>query len=188
MVHIGMVIPQLHHFMSRLRDLMWKAGGRRFINLTEPTKKDLNLMLFFMDEARAGIDMNLLVFRKPTKVYRSDACPAGIGGYSSDGYAWRWYIPDHLKFRASNNLLEHMGAIVTPWIDMIRKRLQRGDCYLSMTDSSTSEGWLKLSNFSKLGEDPIQAKVRTEVCRSDAKRKLKFGVKDYSQWFPGEHN
>ena len=59
---------------------------------------------------------------------------------------------------------------------------------MSMTGSSTSEGWLKFSNFSELGEDPIQAEVRIEVCRSDAKRKLEFEVKDYSQWFPGAHN
>ena len=58
--------------------------------------------------------MNLLVFRKPTKVYRSDSCPAGMGGYSSNGFAWRWYVPEHLKFRASNNLLEHLASIVTP--------------------------------------------------------------------------
>ena len=64
--------------------------------------------------------MNLLVFRKPVKVYRSDSCPAGMGGYSSDGFAWRWYryIPEHLKFRASNNLLEHLCSIVTSWLDM----------------------------------------------------------------------
>ena len=188
MVHVGIILPQLHHFMSRLRDLLWKSSNRRSINLTESTRKDLELMLFFLNKAKDGIDMNLLVFRKPTKVYRSDSCPAGMGGYSSDGFAWRWYLPDHLKFRASNNLLEHLAAIITPWIDMITARLKKGDCFLSMTDSSTSEGWLKISNFSELGEDPIQAEVRIEVCRSDAKRKLEFEVKDYSQWFPGDHN
>ena len=154
--------------------------------MTVLVRKDLELMLFFLEKAKDGVDMNLLVFRKPNKVYRSDSCPAGMGGYSSDGCTWRWYLPDHLKFRASNNLLEHMASIVTPWIDMLMGRLERGDCFLSMTDSSTSEGWSKLSNFSELGEEPIQAEVRIEVCREDAKRKLEFGVKDYSQWFPRE--
>ena len=81
-----------------------------------------------------------------------------------------------------------MGSIATPWIDMIARRLLKGDCYLSMTDNSTSRGWSRLSNFSELGEDPIQAEVRIEVCRDDAKRKIDFQVKDYSQWFPGRHN
>ena len=86
--------------MSRLRDLLRRACNRRTIKLTEPTRKDLELMLFFLEKSKVGIDMIFLVFRKPTKVYRSDACPAGIGGYSSDGFAWRWYLPELLKIRA----------------------------------------------------------------------------------------
>ena len=117
-------MTQIHHFMSRLRDLLRRVCNRRSIKLSGPTRKDLELMLFFLETARDGIDMNLLVFRKPVKVYRSDACPAGMGGYSSDGYAWRWCIPEDLKFRASNNLLEHLGSKVTPWIDRLLGRLK----------------------------------------------------------------
>ena len=54
-----------------------------------------------------------------------------------------------------------------------------------MTDSTTSEGWSKKTKFSELGEEPIQAEVRNEVCRYDARRKFDSKVKDYSQWFPG---
>ena len=57
-----------------------------------------------------------------------------------------------------------------------------------MTDSSTSEGWAKKSNFTELIEDPIQAEVRIEVCRKDAQRNLEYKLKDYSQWFPGDQN
>ena len=92
-------------------------------------------MLFFLEKAKAGIDMYLLDFRKPVKVYRSDSCPAGMGGYSSDGFAWRWYISEDLKFRVSDNLLGHLGSVVTPWLDMRLGRLQKRDCFLSMTDS-----------------------------------------------------
>ena len=143
MVHVGFVISRIYYFMSRLRDLMWRSRNRRTLKLTNPTKKDLELMLFFLGKAKEGIDINLLVFRKPSKVYRSDSCPAGLGGYSSDGFAWRWYTPKQLKFRASNNFLEHLASIVSPWIDMLLGRLQKGDCFLSMTDSTTSEGWSK---------------------------------------------
>ena len=38
------------------------------------------------------------------------------------------------------------------------------------------------------GEDAIQAKARTDVCREDAKRKFEAGIKPYSQWFPGDQN
>ena len=86
--------------MSRLRELLRKSANRRRVNLNTNVIKDLKLMLSFLKEAHIGVDMNLLVYRKPTKVYRSDSCPSGLGGYSSDGFAWRFYIPLWLKFRA----------------------------------------------------------------------------------------
>ena len=73
-------------------------------------------------------------------------------------------------------------------VDMLTGRLKKGDCFDSMADSSTSEGWLKISNVSELEENPIQAKMRIEVCRSDTKTKLESGVNDHSQWFLGVHN
>ena len=57
-----------------------------------------------------------------------------------------------------------------------------------MTDSSTSEGWARKTNFKEDGEDPIQATVRIEVARGHAKRLMDAQVKDYSQWFPGKEN
>jgi len=71
--------------------------------------------------------MNLLVFRKPTHVYRSDSCPHGLGGYSHMGFAWRFYLPEELRFRASNNLLEHLASIITVWIDIIAGRIGAED-------------------------------------------------------------
>ena len=124
----------------------------------------------------------------PVILYRSDACPAGMGGYSNKGWAWRWYIPKWLQFRASINLLEHLASIITPWVDMIMERLLRGMCFLSLTDSSTSEGWAYKTNFSKLVEEPVEAEVRIEVARGHAMRCMELGVKPYSQWFPGKDN
>ena len=57
-----------------------------------------------------------------------------------------------------------------------------------MTDSSTSEGWLRKSNFKEDGENPIQATIRLEVPRSDAKRIMENKIKNYSEWFPGWMN
>ena len=188
LIHLGNVLPSIHHFLSRLRELMRRAKNRRTISLNAIVIEDLKLMIFFLDEAKRGIDMNLLVYRKPTKVYRSDSCPAGLGGYSSNGYARRFYIPPELQFRASNNLLEHIGSIITPWVDVIEKRLGPGDCSLSMTDSSTSEGWARKTNFKEDGEEPIQATIRLEVARSEQRRNMEKKIRNYSQWFPGRHN
>ena len=188
LVHLGMVLPFIHHFLSRLRQLQRRAENRRSIKVNETCMEDFRLMLFFLEKAKQGVDLNQIAYRKPTKVYRSDSCPAGLGGYSHEGWAWRFYIPSELKFRASNNLLEHIASIITPWIDIIAGRLGQGDCSLSMTDSSTSEGWAKKTNFKEDGEDPIQATVRIEVARGHAKRLMDAQVKDYSQWFPGKEN
>ena len=113
--------------------------------------KDLELMKEILEKAKNGIDMNLLAFRAPDRTYYSDSCPAGLGGYSDQGHAWRFLVPPHLQFRATNNLLEYLAAIITPWIDLLAGRLDRGDCALSMTDSTTAEGWMRKSNFEEVG-------------------------------------
>ena len=128
---------------------------------------DLTLMLFFLRRAKQGINMNQITFQRPTHVYRSDSCPAGLGGYSHERPAWRYYLPTELQFRASNNLLEHIAAIITPWVDILAGRLSTGDCALSMTDSTTSEGWLRKTNFLE-DDDLVQAGVRIQVAREHA--------------------
>jgi hypothetical protein len=60
--------------------------------------KDLDLMKEILVKANKGIDMNLLTFRAPDHKYYSDLCPAGLGGYSNQGHAWRFQVPIHLQF------------------------------------------------------------------------------------------
>ena len=141
--------------------------------------------------------MNTMAYRLPDRVYRNDSCPRGLGGYSDEGYAWRWEIPEELRFRASNNLLEHLANIITPWIDILAGRLTSGMCKLSMSDSTTSVGWMKKSNFNtdplpdkdgNLVVDPVENEVRTEACRLHALLCLENNIKDFSQWFRGKEN
>jgi hypothetical protein len=127
--HVGYVIPWVYHFLSRLRTLLSDSDRGRFrsIKINEKCAKDLELMQTVLDKAHKGIDMNLLAFRSPGRVYYSDSCPAGMGGYSDQGRAWRFRVPDEHLFKASNNLLEFLAAVVTPWIDIIiKKRLVAG--------------------------------------------------------------
>ena len=132
--------------------------------MTEICAEDLKLMLYSLDKANSGVDMNMIVYCKPTHTYRSDSYPMGLGqGYSHTGWAWRYYLLPHLQFRASNNLLEYITSIITPWIDILAGRLQPSDCLLSMTDSSTSEGWSCKTNFKEDRKEPIQATVRLEL-------------------------
>jgi hypothetical protein len=108
-------------------------------------------------------------------------CLAGLGGYSNEGFAWRYYLPQYLKFRASNNLLKHIAGIITPWVDIIASRLTRSDCTLSMTDSTTLEEWLKKTNFIEDGKSLIQATIRLKVARLHASHYLSQEIREYSQ-------
>ncbi len=135
-----------------------------------------------------GVDLNAIAYRHPAHAYRSGSCPTGLGGYSNKGFAWRFYLEPKYQSRASNNLLEHIAAIITPWVDIIARQLTHGDCALSMTDSTTSEGWLKKTNFIKDGEEPIQATICLKVARLHASQYLSHGIREYSQWFCGADN
>ena len=115
--------------------------------------------------ANAGINMNLITYRAPTHVYRSDACPAGLRGYSSDGRAWRYNIPTHLQFRATLNFLEWLGCQIGPLIDIEESKLPPLSCVLSMTDSTTAAGWLRKSNFREESEGEIQLRLKRETAR-----------------------
>jgi hypothetical protein len=97
-------------------------------------------MINIIAMVHSGISMNAIVYRKPTHIYRSDLCPEGLGGYSNSGFFWQYYIPADLQFQATNNLLEHLAAVITPWINIIKNHLKPGDSALSMTDSTTSKG------------------------------------------------
>ena len=126
-------------------------------------------MMKFLDKAHDGIDMNLLSFQRPTHIYRSDSCPIGLEGYSDEGFAWRFELqPGLLHFRASNNLLEFMASIISPWINILAGRLNRGDCALSMTDSTTSAGWIRKTNFKEDTVDPMKASTRIMIARHHA--------------------
>ena len=86
--HLGMDIPYVYHFLSRLREWHHKSKNKRHpTNMPIECRLDLILMLRFLAKAHDGIDMNIISYRRPTHVYRSDSCPFGLGGYSGDGFA-----------------------------------------------------------------------------------------------------
>ena len=187
--HLGMVLPFVYHFLSRLREWHHKSKNKRYPTIMpSECQLDLGLMITFLDKAHAGIDMNLLSFRRPTHIYRSDSCPFGLGGYSDTGFAWRFELPPRSRFRASNNLLEFMASIISPWIDILAGRLSKGDCALSMTDSTTSAGWIRKTNFKEDTVDPIEASTRIKIARHHAALFIENDIKEYSQWFEGKKN
>jgi hypothetical protein len=176
--HLALVVPGVHHFLSRLQELQQRATHRRSIQISDICWDDLTLMLCFLYIAKNGIDMNLIMFRQLTHIYQSDSCSFGLGGYSEKGFAWRFKISEDLLFWASNNLLEYITSMISPWVDMLAGRLKRGGCALSMTDSSTSVGWLCKTNFWEFiveNVDPVQSRVRIDIAHHHVTLLLKAG-------------
>jgi hypothetical protein len=87
-VHLGQIVPPVHHFLSRLCYLKQRAKNKRMIMVNKECNKDLKFLLTVLQKCQHRIDLNAIVYRCPTNVYRSDSCPAGLGGYSYEGFAW----------------------------------------------------------------------------------------------------
>jgi hypothetical protein len=96
--HLGMAIHTVYHFMSRLRNLQEQAKSRRSITINKECPNNLRFMIGVIKRAHKGINLNIIVYQRPTHVYHSDSCPAGLGSYSDSSFAWRWYLPAHLLF------------------------------------------------------------------------------------------
>jgi hypothetical protein len=112
--HLRMAIPFVHHILSRLHHLQVQAKSRQSIPITKEFQRDLELMINIIKIAHNGISMNIIVYRRLTHIYHSDSCPAGLGDISDSSFAWRYYLKPEHQFRATNNLLEHIVAIITP--------------------------------------------------------------------------
>jgi hypothetical protein len=64
---------------------------------------------------------------------------------------------------------------------------KKGDCLLSMMDSTTSEGWRHKINF-KEDEECVQASLKIEFASCYASRFMHYKTWEYSQWFPGSND
>jgi hypothetical protein len=181
--HAGFTIPMARHFLSRLRTAQYVASRKRHVRLTSDQRLDLELWVHFLDKAASGISLNLLSFRMPTHITRSDASIHGIGGFSATTcIGWRWELPVDLRRRATLNSLEFLAAYVSIWMEIQVATAPHDSCFLDQTDSTSTTGWLRKSNFSD--DDPFQL----ILARSVAKLVMDHESCLYSQWFPGVEN
>ena len=132
--------------------------------------------------------MNLLTYRQPTHIYRSDSCDHGLGDFLGSGRAWRWPIPNHLRSRADINLLEFLGSIICVWIDIVDKAIPTESCILSMGNNTSAMVWTRKSNFKSNGENDTGTVAKpTSACHlSQIYQEASSCI--YTQWFPGEDN
>ena len=184
--HVCFVIPDARHFMSRLRSLQkTSSSANKFAKLDAATRQDLRLWLDFLSAARDGISLNRIVFRKPTLQSYSDASEFGIGGYSpSTGVAWRYEFSEAQQLAFTLNCKEYIGLVVDSVIQSKHDPSPNPfPCYLHWSDSMSTVGWMRKSNFN-FGEMPVHA----EIARFHARHMMKLNACHYSQHLPGCDN
>jgi len=186
--HTASIIPISRHFLSRLYFSLSKMKDFKKYNLPKMVIKDLQLWQKILYKANIGISLNLLTYRAPNKLYWSDACEYGIGGFSSEGKAWRWNIPENLRDRAHINLLEFMAELAGIWDDIIENKLQPEDCLLAFGDSMTAMGWIHKSRYRSENDSNETAEARLIIARKLADLVIDNDLKLYSQWFAGSKN
>jgi hypothetical protein len=184
--HMACIFLPMRHFLGRLYKALYRAKAKLSWTALFPNElEDLRLHKEFLLYANRGVSLNIIAFRKPTCIFRSDASEFGLGGYSIlSGAAWRWEIPIELRLRTSINSLEFIACVITVWVDIMPGRIKSEDCILSQTDNTSAAGWLQKSNFANEDDEYIQLvtarKLSSLVIASQSCL--------YSQWFSGESN
>jgi hypothetical protein len=67
--HLALVVLGIHHFLSHLLELQQLATHRCLLCISETCCNDLLLMLCFLNNAKEGIDMNLVAFCQLNHIY-----------------------------------------------------------------------------------------------------------------------
>jgi hypothetical protein len=164
--HTAAIIPLSRHFLGRLRELIDRTAFRKAtVRFPRDALKDLKLWKRLLTKAAAGISMNIIVARTPSRVCWSDACPVGLGGYSATGRAWRIRIPESSPLYGHpkvNNLLEFLGMVINVWLE-IEDATEPHECILALGDNTSAIGWLFTS--SKFPSSSIAHKAHLMVAR-----------------------
>ncbi len=145
-------------------------------------------MQSILDKAKNGIDMNLLAFRTPDCVYYSNSCPEAPWRLQQTRECMATQSAQQTEILSNKQFTQFLAAVITQLINIINGRLNQRDCGLSMTDSTTAEGWMKKINLIKANVDPIQKPTRVDAARHYVKLFMDADVKGYSQWFLGKLN
>jgi hypothetical protein len=184
--HASFVIPLSRHFLGRLRlRIRIRRHKKQELSLNAGEIEDLQLWVLFLRKARAGISLNLLTIRQPSKLCWSDSCPYGIGGFLLSGRAWRIRIPETSPIYGvdmTNNVLEFLGMVVTIWLVLLEcddEGLEH-ECILALGDNTSAISWLFRSSR-LLPDSPYYDSVQFIA------RKLACLVTDSSHCLSSQH-
>jgi hypothetical protein len=190
--HVAYVIPLARHFLNTLRlRLHQRRHKNQEITLNSEEVADLDLWLLFLAKAHAGISLNRITIRQPSKIGWSDSCPFGIGGFLLSGRAWRVQIPESSPIYGvdiENNVLEFLGMVVTVWLAIVEcdNISSTQDCILVIGDNTSAIGWLYKS--SKLRPGSLYYKPVQMIARQLARLIISSTHCLASQHIKGDHN
>ena len=91
--HTASIIPLARHFLTRVSFFHSKMNDLSWYQLRPNIRNRLKLHMRILHKARKGLLMKLIAYREPTRIYITDVCKIGMGGFSSKGRSWRWKIP-----------------------------------------------------------------------------------------------
>ena len=147
--HASFLIPLSRHFLNEIRTKCLSVPRRKgqHIRFTEEEVNDLKLWREFLNTAREGISINLLVLRTPTRIAWSDSCPFGLGGYTIKGTAWRIRVPGSCPFYGDdsvNNVLELLGMAISVLLllEEANDDAEKFPCLLVLGDNTSAISWL----------------------------------------------
>ena len=186
--HTGVIIHLSRYFLTRLRyrlQIHSKTNGSFKIKLAPWDLLDLVLWRDILQHLTStGVSINNICHVAPSSTTYSDSCEFGIGGYTMQGPAWRYLIPIQLRNRASINLLEFIGAIVTIHLSLTQDKHHSSYPHiLAFTDSSSALGWMHHSTF-----NPVKDPNHDKTARYLARMLFKYEASLYSEHIPGVHN
>ena len=126
-----------------------------------------------------GRSINHITFTCPQVFCVSDASEFGIGGFNSEGFAWRWEIPPTQRGFFSLNMLEFLASYLT--IRMTLKQIvttdikHQGIKIQALTDSSCALSWIL-----KGGADEVTRALATDL--------MEFNSSLCANHIPGKNN
>ena len=191
--HASFLIPLSRHFLNEVRTKCMSAPRRKgqHLRLSGDESKDMALWRTFLDIAKQGISINLLVLRTPTKIAWSDSCPFGLGGYTLRGGAWRIKVPVGCPFYGHdsvNNVLEFLGMAISVLL-LLREAAEDGEkfpCLLVLGDNTSAISWIFRSG--RIPRSSRYYPIVKEIARRIALDVTQGGAQLCSQHIAGKMN
>ena len=112
--------------------------------------EDLKLWIGLLDHSGTHrISINNITIYQPNALVISYACTRGMGGYTIQGQAWRYHLPQEIINKFSINFLEFLASVIS--IDILLSGMEqeksKGKHISSISDNSRSVGWMHNASF-----------------------------------------